>query len=56
MVGYINRRRKTKVLKEYGRRNRKKRAELLEFISTCEDEVLLEQMLEAAKKCYNEKD
>jgi len=34
----------------------KLRAELKEFISTCEDEVLLEQILEAAKKYYNEKD
>lgn len=32
----------------------KMRAELLEFISTCEDEVLLEQILEAAKKYHNE--
>ena len=34
----------------------KMRAELLEFISTCEDEVLLEQILEAAKKYHNEND
>lgn len=33
----------------------KMRAELLEFVSTCEDEILLEQILEAAKKYHNEK-
>ncbi len=34
----------------------KLRAELKEFISTCEDEMLLEKMLEAAKKYHNEED
>ncbi len=32
----------------------KLRVELKEFISTCEDEILLEKMLEAAKNYYNE--
>ncbi|MBQ0741420.1 hypothetical protein J9332_44825, partial [Aquimarina celericrescens] len=56
MVEYINRRRKTKVLKNMEDETEKMRAELLEFIATCEDEILLEQILEAAKKCHNEKD